>query len=158
MSSVCVKKFIAPVANSLRDWQRQVQPLQEQHPEQIRVHCTLRCRRCVSKHNPSVQTRVRSQMRLARGRMASQHRALPTGGVKDGRSPTANRVATRLARESLSSEGACPRATLAMMVSTKSPCGPTLMMHRATRPNILRWAPPDKVCATRRGPLLVCAG
>ena len=63
MSSVCVERFRA---NSLRDRQRQVQPLQEQHSEQMRGHCALRCRRCVCKHNPSVQTRVRSQMRLAR--------------------------------------------------------------------------------------------
>ena len=29
MLSVCVQRFMAPVANSLRDWERQVQPLQE---------------------------------------------------------------------------------------------------------------------------------
>ena len=79
VSSVRVQRFVAPVASGLCDRQSQIQALQEQHPEQMREHCALNCCWCVCKHNSIDQTGVGSQVRLARGRTAGQHRVLPCG-------------------------------------------------------------------------------
>ena len=89
-----------------------------------RVHAA-RCRPCASRGS------WHPLQKADQSAFANALRPLPEGR----RSPELPTVASRLARESLSSEALAPRATRAMMVSTKNPCGPTLMMHHAIRPS-----------------------
>ena len=78
-----VEGFVTTITSRLVDRQRERQPLQQDHAEQVGRHSVLRCNRGVRQHNACVEAGVRTQVGAERSSTASQHQDPPEVGVSN---------------------------------------------------------------------------
>ena len=72
-----IKRFQTTIAHRARDGQREGQPLQQHHSEQVRGNRELRSCGTVGKRNAGIEAKVGPQMGAARSRAVGQHGGLP---------------------------------------------------------------------------------
>ena len=120
---------MARIAFLLREGQRESQPFQQEHFEQVRRNVKFRNCGGIRQGRPCVAARVRAEVSLASGRTAWTF-----WSQRWRKSYTANRVAVSLDHVLLDSVVVCHRAKLPKLVATRTLAGPIALGPLATLP------------------------